>query len=146
MTPTTDELSLTVSRHIAAAPAKVYAAWLNPLTLRRFLAGSDAVAVARVETDPRIGGSFLIEMANAGQTPMAHTGNYLALDPFERISFTWVSPYSTVEGSTVTLTFAPEGSGTLVTLTQRRFLTEGNRDGHAAGWAMFLDALAATDL
>jgi uncharacterized protein YndB with AHSA1/START domain len=138
-----DELSLTVSRHIKARPEQVYRAWLDPKTLMRFMLNCHGITMRHAETDPRVGGSFLIEMGGTGSTPVPHTGTYLALEPFRHIAFTWASPYSTTENSTVTLDFAPEGEGTLVTLIHRRFASPQSRDGHRDGWTTILDALAA---
>jgi uncharacterized protein YndB with AHSA1/START domain len=137
------DLSLTVSRHIKASPERVYNAWLDPKALMAFMVNCHGITMKHAETDPKVGGSFLIEMGGNGSTPVAHTGTYLALDPFRHIAFTWISPYSTEEGSTVTLDLAEMGAGTQITLTHRRFVHESSRDGHAAGWAMILDALVA---
>ncbi len=141
-----DHLSLTLQRRINAPVEKVYAAWLEPATLTRFINGcKGGISMTRAETDPRVGGRFLLLMHN-GTTDVPHTGTYLDLTPHSRIAFTWESPYSTVEGSTVTLDLAPDGDATLLTLTHVRFETEASRDGHRGGWTAILDGLVATAL
>jgi uncharacterized protein YndB with AHSA1/START domain len=144
--PTTTDLSLTVSRHIKAPPQRVYEAWLHPETLMRFMHNCSGITVQQVETDPRVGGAFLIVMGGTGSPPVPHTGTYLALDPFRHMEFTWASPYSTAENSTVTLDFVAQDAGTLITLTHHRFVSEQSRDGHLGGWSVILDALMQGDL
>lgn len=145
MTLMTQDLSLTLTREIAAPPERVYAAWLSAETLVRFMQNCQGLRVPHAQTDPVVGGAFQIVMNN-GKDDILHTGTYLELVPHSRIVFTWVSPYSTAEGSTVTIDLAPHGAATLLTLTHRRFANEGSRDGHRAGWSTMLDGLAATAL
>ncbi len=137
------DLTLTVERRINAPAARVYDAWLNPETLVRFMSNCQGMSLAKAETDPRIGGRFLLVMHTSnGEVP--HTGTYLELQPHSRIAFTRESQFSTVEGSTVTLDLAPDGNETLLTLTHVRFASDSNRDGHKGGWSTILDGLVTT--
>lgn len=137
----TTELTMTVTRTLPAPPARVYDAWLNPAMLARFMVPCDGGAEAEVANDPRVGGTFRIVMHD-GDREVPHHGTYLELMPHSRIVFTWQSPHS-VEGSLVTLTLAPEGEGTHVTLRQDRFAAEELCEGHRKGWTRILDELAA---
>lgn len=141
----TTELSLTLQRRIKAPVDKVYLAWLTPETLARFIGNCQGIRVTRAETDPQVGGRFLLLMHN-GTKDIPHTGTYLELVPHSRIAFTWESPFSTVEGSKVTLDLQPDGDATLLTLTHVRFENESSRDGHKGGWTAILDGLVATTL
>ena len=136
------DLTLTLSRRMDAPAAAVYAAWLDPALLTRFMANCQGMVLTRAETDPRVGGRFLLVMGSQGRE-VPHTGTYLDLVPARRIVFTWESPYSTMEGSTVTIDLAEEAGHTMLTLTHRRFETESSRDGHRGGWAVILDGLVA---
>ena len=62
------DLSLTVSRRIAAPPARVYEAWLDPQKLTRFMANCDGMALSAAEIDPRVGGRFLMTMQSSPQS------------------------------------------------------------------------------
>jgi len=145
MPDTTEDLRLTLNRHIAAPPAKVYDAWLDPATLMRFMANCQGMKLAHAETDPRVGGAFRIDI-DTGTSVVPHTGTYLILQPHTEIAFTWISPYSSAENSTVTLTLRPKGDGTDLTLTHVRFIDEKHRDMHVGGWATMLDGLVVTPL
>ena len=140
-----NDLSLTLSRRINAPVEKVYNAWLDPATLTRFFTNCEGISLAKAETDPRVGGRYLL-MMNNGTKDIPHTGTYVELVPHSRIAFTWESPFMTLEGSTVTLDLVPDGGATLLTLTHVRFENESSRDGHRGGWTAILDGLVATKL
>ncbi len=139
MTDTATDLTLTVSRLIKADAKRIYDAWLDPAMISRFMRPDADVTIPKATNDPRVGGRFDILM-QAGDKQIPHAGTYLDLTPHERIVFTWESPFST-DGSTVTVTFAPEAEGTRVTLTHVKFLSEEMRDNHQKGWGEILDAL-----
>ena len=145
MTDQMTYLSLTVLRRIAAPPARVYNAWLDPETLARFMSNGTGFSLTTAETDPRVGGRFRLDM-HIGGKDYPHGGTYLELAPHSRIAFTWESASSTVEGSTVTLDLVPDGDATFLTLTHVRFASESVRNGHASAWGTILDGLVATNL
>ena len=134
------DLTLTVERSIKAAQKDVFNAWLDPEMLKKFMTPGPNMTVPKAATEAREGGRFDIVM-RAGDDDLPHGGVYKTIDPHSRIVFTWESPFS-VDGSTVTLDFVPEGDGTLVRLTQVRFVDEQSRDNHQGGWTGILAALA----
>ncbi len=140
MTLTDHDLTLTVTRTIAAPPERVFDAWLDPDMLMRFMLPGPGMTTPRATTDAREGGRFDLIMKN-GDDEMPHGGVYLEIDRPRRLVFSWESPFS-VEGSTVTLDFRPEGDGTLVTLTHIRFPNQESRDNHEGGWTAILARLA----
>lgn len=133
------DLTLTIDRLIKADPKRIYDAWLDPAMLSQFMRPEENVTIPVAQTDPREGGRFVISML-AGDKEIPHSGTYLELRPHERIVFTWESPFST-EGSTVTVTLAPEPGGTRITLTHVKFQSEEMRGNHEKGWGGILDAL-----
>ena len=135
------DLTLTVKRTIKASPEAVYAAWLDPVTITRFMAGGADQRVTEARTDPRVGGSFRIVMTS--DKDIAHLGVYRDLVPHSLIRFTWESPYSPAD-SEVTIRLSPVADGTEITLSQVKFLSEGAREGHQGGWTRILDRLAIT--
>lgn len=137
------ELSLTRTRQINAPVETVFNAWLKAETLQRFMMPCAGGSLAKVATDPRVGGRFSIVMS---EQEIPHAGTYLAIEPYSRIAFTWESPFS-IDGSTVTLDLRPiDVERTELTLTHVRFADEGARDGHIKGWDVILDALEARQL
>jgi len=49
-----------VTRRIAAPPERVFDAWLDPDSVRRWLFATPGGVMERAEVDPRIGGRFTI--------------------------------------------------------------------------------------
>jgi uncharacterized protein YndB with AHSA1/START domain len=132
------DLTLTVQRTLKASPEAVYAAWLDPATIRRFMAGGADQTVTEARTDPRVGGTFRIVMTSDKE--ILHQGTYKELSPFSRIRFTWESPYSPAD-SEVDIRLTPVPQGTELVLTQVKFLSEGARNGHRDGWTRILERL-----
>ena len=141
MTDMATDLKLELSRVIKAPREKLFDAWLDPDMLARFMLPADNVNVPKAETDPREGGRFLIVM-RAGDQDLPHAGTYKTIDRANRLAFSWESPMSPVEDSTVTLDFADVEGGTEIRLTHVRFPNEESRDNHEAGWGRILNTLA----
>ena len=135
------ELVLELTRTIDAPKERVFDAWLDPATLATFMTPMPGVTVPEAQTDPREGGRFLVVM-RSGDQDMPHRGTYVTIDRPNRLAFTWESPFSEIEGSTVTLDFADAGTGTKITLRHIRFETEESRNNHEGGWSKILDTLA----
>ena len=96
---------------------------------------------ARAELDARPGGRFRIEVENG----TVAAGEYLEVDPPNRLVLSWgwegndaVPPGST----TVEITVAPAGSGSLLRLRHLGLPTEEQRALHQGGWTMYADRLA----
>ncbi len=140
MTVTENDLTLSISRVVSAPPERVFDAWLDPQMLMKFMRPGTGMTTPKASNDPRVGGRFDLIMKN-GDDELPHGGVYQVIDRPNQLVFTWVSPFS-VDGSTVTLDFRPEGAGTHVTLTHVRFPDEESRDNHKNGWTAILECLA----
>ena len=139
---TTDtELKLETSRVIAATPETLFDAWLDPEMLARFMTPMPDVTIPEAKADARVGGRFLVVM-RVGDQDLPHQGTYKTIDRANELAFTWESPMSPVEDSTVTLKFAPVNEGTNVSLTHVRFPSEESRANHEKGWGAILEALS----
>lgn len=134
--------SLTLSRRIRAAPAKVYAAWTQAELMTQWWAPG-APKPAKVALDVRPGGRFDIRMPAADGAEHRVLGTYREVVPDARLVFTWAWISTPERESVVTVTFAPDGDGTLMTLRHDRFFDVEARDNHEKGWAPALDKLAA---
>jgi uncharacterized protein YndB with AHSA1/START domain len=129
--------SVRIRRVIAATPEQVYAAWLDPSSLARWLS---PVGHAEAEIEPRVGGRLAVTMVGDGRR-IEHTGEYRELVPPRRLVFTWRSPYTGPSPSLVTVDLQATAGGTELTLVHE-FLPEDAADSHGAGWGAILDRLA----
>ena len=140
MTATEKDLTLTVERVIDAPAEKLFDAWLDPETMKRFICPFDTT-VPTAFSDAHEGGRFEVMMRVNGKD-LPHTGTYNEIDRPNRLVFTWES-HASRDDSEVTLTFTPGTGGTHVKLTQVRFVGEDQREGHRKGWTSILEKLAA---
>jgi uncharacterized protein YndB with AHSA1/START domain len=136
--------SITVTRTIAASPAALYAAWTEPDRMRQWFA-------TVVEADVRVGGRYRIEVHEDDGSVNGFTGEYLALEPGERVAFTFThhsqTPADRISDETVTVTFHEVEPGrTEVGVTNSWTGPEVGPSDYAAlrdGWEVWASQLAA---
>jgi uncharacterized protein YndB with AHSA1/START domain len=124
--------TLVVRRFIPVPRGRVFAAWLDPVSLARWMRPKGMTADARVEVDPRVGGKFRIVMIQ-GRKEFEHAGEYLSLEPPSRLSFTWISDATDHKPTEVTIEFLEKPGGTELVLTHRR-LPSDQLESHRQGW------------
>jgi len=133
--------SAEVSRRIAAAPERVFDAWLDPESVGRWLFATPDGTMERVELDPRVGGRFRID-ERRGDTVAEHFGEYVEIDRPRRLAFDFWTSFS-AERTRVTVAIAADGDGSLLTLVH-----EGVWSDYEArtrqGWTTILEGLART--
>jgi uncharacterized protein YndB with AHSA1/START domain len=121
--------------HIDASPDTVFEFFTDPVKMVRWKGESATL-------DPRPGGIYRVEM---NEQAIA-VGEYVELDPPNRIVFTWgwEGGYaSTPPGSsTVEVTLTPDGDGTLVRLVHSRLSTPESAEAHGHGWDQYMPRLA----
>lgn len=131
------ELSLNLQKTFNAPIEKVYEAWLSAETLSRFMTPMPGMPEPRAEVE---NGSFAIYMLVDGQE-IPHTGKYLEINRYDKLVFTWESPFSTI-GSTVTILFSSTSDGgTAIDFSHVKFPDEESRNNHEGGWAAILNCL-----
>ena len=139
-----------IEKIIAAQPARVYRAWLEPDLLRRWMAPG-ALVVTDVEVEERVGGHFRVQQSMDGRIGGGFDCEIVELVPNERIVFRWgfVGPEwrdGPCFDSLLTVTFAAVGEGTLLTLLHERLDSLHHAmpqvaDKVETGWNMVFDKL-----
>lgn len=117
---------------IDAAPDRVFAFFCDPERLTRWL-GDEAVL------EPEPGGRFAVDFHGRGQV----RGSYVAVEPPERVVFTWGhagSEQLPPGTSRVEVLLAGDRGGTTVTL-RHHDLPASELDSHRRGWTDKLAAL-----
>lgn len=132
---------LTVTRHIAAAPERVFDAWLDPAMARRFLFATPTGEMVRADVDARVGGRFAFVERRPDMGDVLHEGEYLEIDRPRRLVFTFAVPQFDPAATTVALTFEARDGGCLVTLHHTGVLEEWTAPS-THGWTMILEGLA----
>lgn len=135
------DLKVNIEKVISAPIEVVFDAWLNPNILPKFMGRPDAPETEVAEIDAREGGGFTF-MMHCGDENWPHSGKYIEISRPNKLVFTWVSHYSVVENSTVTLYFTRmESNKTKISLSHIRFIDEESRSGHEEGWGCILGRL-----
>jgi uncharacterized protein YndB with AHSA1/START domain len=134
--------SLTIKKRLAAAPARVWAAWTQPAQLAAWF-GPGPTRDAHAEIDLRVGGRFLARFTGENGEQHQVGGLYQEILPERRLVFTWAWHTTPERVSRVTVTLKPDGAGTLLTLLHEKFADATARDNHGRGWSGALAKLAA---
>jgi uncharacterized protein YndB with AHSA1/START domain len=132
-----------VTHSFAAAPERVFDAWLDPAIARRFLFATRDGEMIRAEVDPKVGGQFTFVDRRPEMGDVLHTGEYLEIDRPRRLAFTFAVPQFDPGFTRVLVEIAATSDGGCqVTLTQSDVPAEW-AEGSKQGWGMILDWLEA---
>jgi uncharacterized protein YndB with AHSA1/START domain len=123
-------LVLEISRRFAAPPERVFDAWLSE-DWGQWL-GPRGARCEKASVEPRVGGRYAMTMTMADGRTAEVSGVYLEIVRPKKIALTWLSCGG--GESVLTLTFEPDGAGTLMKLRQEGFDSAESRDGHNQGW------------
>ncbi len=106
-----------VTRRFAAAPEAVYRAHVEPALIQRWMLGPDGWTMPVCVNDARPGGEIRYEWSDGAGNGFHLTGHYVELIPFSRIVHVerMHLPDPTPDNHVET-TFAPDGTGTLMTM------------------------------
>jgi uncharacterized protein YndB with AHSA1/START domain len=132
--------SLTINRRFNAPPEKVYAAWTRAENLMQWF-GPAAAAMKNAAVDVRVGGAFSAGFTTPDGERHDVGGVYKEVVPNRKLVFTWAWRTTPERESLVTLTFKPDGEGTMFTLLHEQFFDRAARDGHERGWTGTMDKL-----
>jgi uncharacterized protein YndB with AHSA1/START domain len=132
-----------MSQLVPAPPADVFRAMTDELKLARWW-GPRGFTTPRIDLDPRPGGSYEIEMQPPEGEPFHLRGEFLQVDPPDRLVYTfrWDPPDPDDRETVVTLSLQEQGDRTQVELSQGEFTTEERRALHEGGWADSFERLA----
>src|SRR5688572_21766991 len=108
---------LRMTRRFEASPERVFDAWLNPETARKWLFVTPADQTYTAEIDARVGGKWTITARRGGINYTA-SGEYLEIDRPRRLVFTFEMLQFSPNSDRITIEVAPSGTGCLLTFTQ----------------------------
>jgi len=130
-----------------APPERVFEAWIEPDQLMKWFGPAENL-LAAAEIDLRVGGQWRFHLNTSGEASERFEGEYLAIEPGERLVFSWshvaVAPDGTREAtptSKVSITFEPVGAKTRMHLRHEAIQSENARRNVSHGWSESLDRL-----
>ena len=129
-----------MKRVLNGAPPAVFAAFSDPSALAKWF-GPQGFTIPSLEFQPRVEGSYRIEMQPPDGDPFFLTGEFRDVDPPVRLSFTfaWEDPDPDDVETLVVLSFRDLGGSTEVSFSQGPFKTEARRALHRQGWTDSFD-------
>ena len=132
---------LVIRKVIPASREEVFAAWIDPESIRDWMCPGDTVT-AEARLDPRVGGSYRIVMKSPTRE-YNHTGEYLVVEPPAKLVFTWVSNSTGNQPTLVTVELFARGGACELVLTHERFTNAEDARRHEGGWGQIVDKLTA---
>ena len=134
-----------ITRHINAAPERVFDAWLDPDVLGQWMFGPNVreEEVLHLKVNPKVGGSFSF-LVRRGDMEIDHIGEYLEIDRPLWLVFTWgVRQEKEIEFSRVEVEVVPVEGGSELKISQEMPLKWVDFVEQAQGaWQRMADALA----
>jgi uncharacterized protein YndB with AHSA1/START domain len=130
-----------VRRVIAATPARLFEAWTTPAQLLAWW-GPRGVRCTHAEVDARLGGRFRIANERPDGRVVWISGEFLAVEPPNRLVYTWTLEPGTSEVEHVTVHFVARTLDTEVVVVHERIDTEQVAREHRQGWHGCLERLA----
>ncbi len=129
-----------VTHRYAASPERVFDAFLDVQTARRFLFATTTGEMITAEIEPRVGGRFTFTERRPDMGDVRHVGEYLEIDRPRRLVFTFGVPQFDARMTIVTIEIRPEGSGCELTLTNDGVPPDYAKRNHE-GWSRILAGL-----
>ncbi len=142
MAPQSGDPILELKRVLPAAPVVVFGAFTDSSELAKWF-GPEGFTIPSAEFDPRVGGTYRIEMQPPEGDCFYLTGEFREVDPPARLAFTfiWEDPDPDDVETLVGLSLRDLGGSTELAFTQGRFKTEARRALHRDGWTDSFDKL-----
>ena len=130
-----DNFSLTMDREYKASKQAVYDAWTNREALTEWFAPTKEMSTKVHQLELEVGGQYRIEMLEPDGTSHKIHGEYVELNPFDQIVFTWEWEGDDMEvNSLVTIDLTEVGGATKMVLTPDRLESQHSVDLHKEGW------------
>ena len=127
--------SLTINRNFKASKQSVYDAWTNKEALTAWFAPTSEMSTVVHEMDLNVGGKYHISMIEPDGTIHVIHGEYVALNPYDQIVFTWEWESDEEEvNSLVTIDLSENNGTTDMVLLHEKLASQESVDLHSEGW------------
>jgi uncharacterized protein YndB with AHSA1/START domain len=139
-----NDTTLRIERVIDAPIDAVFSAWTTRDAMEHWYRDRPDDVVRVVELDLRVGGRYHVEFGPADAEPYVERGEYLEIDPPNRLvmSESLDAPGGTQWANTlVSVTLERLSDKTRLTLVHSNFPSTERRDDAAGGWPGFIDRI-----
>jgi len=129
--PVSPSPSLEISRRFDAPPQRVFDAWLGMEWGQWLPPGGAQCQLTLIE--PHAGGRYRLTMSMPDGRVVQGSGVYREVVRPSKLVFTWFANYNSQE-TLITVSFRPDGAGTVMSFRQDGFPTTELRDRYHDGW------------
>lgn len=133
--------TLRIRRIIPATKERLFRAWTEPEQVTRWWTIGEGWRAEFAEIDLRVGGRFKVRNRPRAGEPILITGEFLEVEPPDKLVYTWRFEPTNSEESVITVEFNEMGDQTEVSITHERLSREMGPSA-AAGWESALESLA----
>jgi uncharacterized protein YndB with AHSA1/START domain len=132
--------TLTVSRVVPGSRDRVFRAWTKAAEMKQWWTVGEGWTTSSVQIDLRVGGKFSIGNKSESGAATEITGEFLVVEPPNKLVYTWVFPGAPPEPSTITVEFHDLGAQTEVVVVHTKVSKE-MLVGAIQGWEAALASL-----
>jgi uncharacterized protein YndB with AHSA1/START domain len=134
--------TIRVRKLVPAPKERVFRAWTDPSEVKRWWNIGEGWKTSFVDMDLRVGGRFKVGNQPAAGDVLLITGEFLVVQPPDKLVYTWRFEAPKPEDSVVTVEFRGLGDETEVFLTHEHSSKEMGPSA-VAGWNSALQSLAS---
>jgi uncharacterized protein YndB with AHSA1/START domain len=133
---------LSLTRVFQASREAVFRAFTDREQVKNWF-GPKGFSAEIDQFEPRVGGRYRLNMIEPNGTPHWLNGRFVAIEPYERLVYTWCWEQGDLKGleTLVTVRFMAVGDATELRLEHSRMPSEGARDAHGKGWSSSFEGL-----
>ena len=139
--------TFTIERTYPQSPAKVFHAFADKATVRRWRVEGHGFTIAEFSFDFRVGGAEVSRFSYEGGPEIRLDAQFQDIVPDQRIVFSYRMAVGTqpMSASLTTVELSPSGDGTRLTFTEQGVFFDGvdSAQGREEGTRGLLEALAA---
>lgn len=130
----TNESTIQVEEEFRAPKDKVFKAWTNPESLKKWFMADDNVKVLDAAVALQVGGAYFIEVLFPGYDPSKIEGVFSKVDQPNQLGYSWLTPVLNGRKTNVEVRFEDHGIGSKIYLSHGEFLNENELQLHLEGW------------
>jgi uncharacterized protein YndB with AHSA1/START domain len=134
--------TIRVRKIVPARKDRVFRAWTEPSQVKRWWTLGEGWKTSFVDLDLRVGGRFTVGNEPVSGNPLVITGEFLVVQPPDKLVYTWRFQLPTPEETLVTVEFRSLGDETEVLVTHEHSSKEMGPSA-VAGWNAALEGLVS---
>lgn len=133
--------SISIDWRFEHAPALVWQAWTDPEWIAGWVGSDPNGTVLKVSTEVRPGGHFEFSFADSDGTVHTARGVYEAVDPLQKLAFSWSWESEPGVETSIVVDLAHQGHGTLMHFEHGGLIHASSHD-YAFGWRSSFEKIA----